>query len=167
MNQHDKEKEISMFLHVIWFDVFILIFWSFKYIRLNTQWMLIYKNFAQKPILGKCQGIHFDSNRRSSLGYHYVNTCQRNIGFEEKSLHYFWLKTSCLSPYDLFVTLLNLLMANIGRFWGTILIILKSPQKNNFEQETFSVFLLHWSYHNPKHCTQHTLSSETSYLILL
>lgn len=67
--------------------------------------MLIYKNFAQKPILGKCQGIHFDSNRRSSLGYHYVNTCQRNIGFEEKSLHYFWLKTSCLYPYDLFVTL--------------------------------------------------------------
>lgn len=86
MNQHDKEKEISMFLHVIWFDVFILIFWSFKYIRLNTQWMLIYKNFAQKPILGKCQGIHFDSNRRSSLGYHYVNTCQRNIGLEEKPL---------------------------------------------------------------------------------
>lgn len=48
-----------------------------------------------------------------------------------------YLRMICLLPY------VNLLMAIIGRFWGTILMILKSPQKNNFEQETFSVFLLH------------------------
>lgn len=48
-----------------------------------------------------------------------------------------YLRMICLLPY------VNLLMANIGRFWGTILMTLKSPQKNNFEQETFSVFLLH------------------------
>lgn len=60
--------------------------------------MLIYKNFAQKPILGKCQGIHFDSNRRSSLGYHYVNTCQRNIGFEEKTLAIIFAQNLMLVP---------------------------------------------------------------------